>query len=166
MKSWIKTVSCTVVITLCSFSVEADSLHDPHEAKKELSKAEWFSKLHQQQEGQNILAFASEKFRSIPPGKKINMSFDEEDSDPFQLFSGKKLENPDEIRRNWINLLFGIRSWNIENEGRFPSISVHSTSVVPLPATLPLFAAGLGGILWLRRLRFSSRLQQENQDTC
>ena len=152
MKSSIKTVSCAFFIFLFAFAAEAASLHDQHGVNDQTGDKKWFSLLYQRETSENILALADEKFRNIPPAKIVSLSVDEYGSDPLRLFPVVGTDIIEHFHKKWIGLLFGVRSWNVEDESGFRSISVHSTSAIPLPPTLPLFIGGLA-ILLLMRLR-------------
>ncbi|MEX0582685.1 MAG: hypothetical protein WD185_03365 [Sneathiella sp.] len=153
MKSLIMAASCAAVITLSASMVEAASLYDQYGSNGRLHDVEWVVELYYQQESEKASAFAAEEFRNTPQGKIIPLSFDHENSDPLGLFTTSPERGPDEFHKKWISLLFGVRTWNIEGENGFHSISVHSTSAIPLPAALPLFFGGLGALLLLIRLR-------------
>ena len=160
MKSCLKTVCCVVGIVLCASSLEAAPLHGDYGQAPSQRGIEWFSILHQQQNAENPLTFASEKFRNIPQGKIVSLSFEEEDNDPLGLIASGLSGRSNQFENKWIGLLFGMRSWEIEENSSYIPISAQSTSAIPLPAGFSLFIAGLGGILllgWLRKRSGKSR---------
>lgn len=154
MKSWITTLSGAVGILLCASTIEAASLHGDYGQGKGQYHGVWFSELSQKQSTENPAAFASEKFRNIPLGKTVSLSFDEEKDDPLRLFSTDSIGASDRFQNKWLELLFGVHTLDVEEDGGYVPISAQSTSAIPLPAGFFLFFAGLAGILllgWLRK---------------
>ena len=160
MKSCLKILSCAASVLLCASSIKAAPLHGDYGQEPSQGRIEWFSVLHQQQNSENPLAFASEKFRNIPQGKIVSLTFDKEDNDPLGLISSGFSDGSDQFNNKWVGLLFGMRSWEIEENSSYIPISAQSTSAIPLPAGFTLFIAGLGGILflgWLKKRTRNSR---------
>ncbi|MBO0332227.1 hypothetical protein J0X12_01285 [Sneathiella sp. CAU 1612] len=155
MKSWIKTLSGAAAgILLCASTIEAASLHGDYGQGQGQSRAEWFSELQQQQNTDSPVAFASEKFRNIPLGKSVSLTFEEEKDDSLKLFSTSSIGASDRLQNKWLELLFGVYSLDVEEDGSYVPISSQSTSAIPLPAGFFLFFGGLAGLLllgWLRK---------------
>ncbi|MFC4272224.1 hypothetical protein GQF03_14300 [Sneathiella chungangensis] len=158
MKSFLKAVSFALLFVLTVSTVQAASLHDENNMAAWLTKTEGIFDYFQSRETQNVLAFASEKFRNISSGKEISLSFDGKHSDPLGLSSRNATGGADYHHNDWIELMFGFQPWKFEDDEGFISISVHSTSSIPLPAALPLFAGGLAAFyLIMRRRRWRIR---------
>jgi hypothetical protein len=154
MRSSLNTIICAVGILLLSTAIEAAPLHGDYRESPSQSSIEWFSVLHHRQNVENPIAYASEKFRSIPQGKIVSLTFEEQENDPLGLFSTGLSGNTGRFENKWIELLFGLRSWEFEEDSRYNPISSQSTSAIPLPAGFFLFISGLGGMFlvgWLKK---------------
>ncbi|MZR29246.1 hypothetical protein [Sneathiella litorea] len=165
MKSWIRTFSSVVIVLLSTSTIEAAPLHGDYGNEQLQSQTKWFFKLDQQQKAVNSAAFASEKFRNIPQGKTVSLSFEQEVGDPLGLFSTNPVGVTDQFYKKWIGLLFGIRASDIEEEGKHVPISAQSTSAIPLPASFLPFISGLAGILLLGWRKKRAKAFKKNHST-
>ncbi|MCF8467170.1 MAG: hypothetical protein K9G33_07185 [Sneathiella sp.] len=169
MKSMIATVLTAAVLIFATEGVEATSVNNLEGASVQFDAASggleidcrpFGSKLSTAFQFDNVLKLTVEEFVFFTLNNESSPVFHADENDAWGLFKPDPDGDLHHFSRKWIGGLFTTGLRDTDASSRDTSISADSASVIPLPATLPLFFAGLilmAFVGWCKRRRANIR---------
>ena len=152
MKSLIATVLAAAVLWFATEGVEAAPVNnldgvsvqfDPASGGLRIDHRPFGNKLGTAFQFDNVLMLTVEEFILRPPANESSSIFQGDENSSWSLFKPDSDGDPHYFSRKWLGSLITTGPRNADAVPRDTSISTDSASVIPLPAALPLFFAGL-----------------------
>ncbi|MAL78644.1 MAG: hypothetical protein CMN55_05950 [Sneathiella sp.] len=144
-----------MLLTAFWTAAKAAPVHETERLAQNFVNQGWITELYQTTAETSVAYLAHEQFRSFPQGKTIPLDFGNAGKDRLDLPFRDQGTGIARFQYGWISQLFGQHSWIFGNDSNDISISVHSTSAIPLPAALPLFMGAFA--LFCAGLAFARR---------